>query len=405
MKKKLLQINSVVNWGSTGRICEEIGQKAISHGWDSYIAYGRNAFSSKSNIIQIGTNRDIYLHGLQTRLFDNHGFASKSSTEKFVREISNIKPDIIHLHNLHGYYLNIDILFNYLSKQNIPIIWTLHDCWPITGHCTYFSYIGCNKWKTHCEKCPQKREYPASFFKDNSYFNYEKKRALFTSIDDITLVPVSKWLSRIINESYLKKYPIKIIHNGIDTDIFKPMDTDSVKQKYNLQNKFVILGVASVWERRKGFMDFKELSKLLDDKMVIVLVGLKPAQIRDLPKNIIGIERTKNINELVTLYALSDVFINPTWEDNFPTTNLESLACGTPVITYNTGGSVESINSKTGFIIEQGDIGEMKNAIDTVHNNGKQEYSEACQNHARKYFNKNERYEKYIELYNDKINA
>lgn len=400
---KLLQINSVVNSGSTGRIAEEIGLTAIAAGWKSYIAYGRNDRPSQSELIKIGNDWDIKMHGLQTRLFDRHGLGSKSATQELIGKIKEISPDIIHLHNIHGYYLNIEILFKYLRNTNIPVVWTLHDCWPITGHCSYFTFVGCEKWKTKCYECPQKTSYPASWFVDRSEENFHLKKELFTSLTNLTLVPVSNWLSRILKESYLEDYPIKLIHNGINTDIFKPSTSRAFRSKHGLEHKFLLLGVASVWSPRKGLKDFIELSKHLNSEYQIVLIGLTREQIEQLPDNILGIERTESVEELAELYASCDVYLNPTYEDNFPTTNLESLACGTPVITYKTGGSPEAIDELTGIVVEQGNIGKLIDAINKVKDKGKQSYSEACVNRAHRLYKKEDRYKEYIDLYEQLI--
>ena len=397
--KKLLQINSVVNSGSTGRIAEEIGQTAIAAGWESYIAYGRHARTSQSELIKIGSDWDIRMHGLQTRLFDRHGLASTAATREFVEQIKKIKPDIIHLHNIHGYYINIEILFRYLKDANIPVVWTFHDCWPMTGHCAYFTFVECDKWKTQCFSCPQKKGYPSSYFLDRSKQNYTQKRKLFTSVNDITIVPVSNWLADIVKQSYLKDYPIRVINNGIDVNVFSPQSGDGIRLKYGLADKFILLGVATAWGRRKGLHDFIELSKILKDDEIIVLVGLKEDQMKILPENIIGITRTESTQELAKFYSSADVFVNPTWEDNFPTTNLEALACGTPVVTYHTGGSPEALTPKTGFVVEQGDLASIRKAIDTVKSKGKAFYSAACRERATKMFNKNDRYAEYLQLY------
>lgn len=397
--KTLLQINTVVNSGSTGRIAEEIGQTAIKGGWESYIAYGRNERPSNSELIKIGNKWDIRMHGIQTRLFDYHGLSSKSATKELMKKIKNIKPDIIHLHNLHGYYLNIEVLFQYLNTAKIPVVWTFHDCWPITGHCVHFTYIGCDKWKSQCFSCPQKTTYPASFLLDRSEENFNLKKGLFNSLPNLTLIPVSNWLGGILRESFLKKYPIKVINNGINTDVFKPISSNSFRVRNNLENKFILLGVASVWSPRKGFKDFIELSKRLDNDYQIVLVGLKRKQIGQLSENIIGIEKTENVEELADIYASCDVFINPTYEDNFPTTNLESISCGTPVITYKTGGSPESIDKSTGIVVEQGDINGLLDAINQIKENGKQFYTDACVKRAQRLYRKEDRYLEYLELY------
>lgn len=397
---KLLQINSVVNSGSTGRIAEEIGQLAMKNGWKSYIVYGRNGRESQLETIKIGNDCDIKWHWVQTRLFDRHGLASKKATNELVKKIKEIKPDIIHLHNLHGYYLNIEILFHYLATADIPVVWTLHDCWPMTGHCAYFSFIGCNKWKMQCEHCPQKKGYPASYCLDRSFKNYQLKKELFTSVPQMALVPVSNWLADIGKKSFLKNYPIKTIYNGVDITVFSPCSVTETRQKYKIaENTFLVLGVASTWERRKGLKDFIQLSKSLKNNEKIVLVGLTNKQMKNLPSNIWGINRTENVHELAELYSLADVFVNPTWEDNFPTTNTEALACGTPVITYRTGGSPEAITSETGFVVEQGDLKGIRDAIDTIKSKGKGFYAEACRERAVRMFNKNDRYTEYLQLY------
>ncbi len=397
---RLLQINTVINSGSTGRIAEEIGSKVIEAGGESFIAFGRKAERpSKSHKIQIGNQQDIFLHGIGTRLTDKHAFFSKRATEKLIEEVIKIHPDIIHLHNLHGYYLNINVLFDYLSTIDTPIVWTLHDCWPITGHCSHFSYINCEKWKTHCINCPQKKEYPASFLLDNSYSNFETKRKLFTSIKNLTLIPVSHWLENLLRKSFLHTYPIQVIHNGINLDVFKPIPTHRIKEKYNLYDKFVVLGVASIWDKRKGLADFIKLSRLLRNDEILILVGLTDKQIKSLPQNIIGIQRTENVNELAELYSCADIFANPTWEDNYPTTNLEAISCGTPVVTYKTGGSPESISADTGFVVEQGDITALRKVLNEVKSNGKKFYQEACRKRALSLFRKEDRFEEYMLLY------
>ena len=401
--KKLLQINSVVNSGSTGRIAEEIAQTAITSDWESFIAYGRNERPSVSNLIRIGNNLDIKMHGLQTRLLDRHGLGSKTSTSEFIQQIDNIKPDIIHLHNIHGYYINIEVLFHYLKKVNVPVVWTFHDCWPITGHCSHFMFVNCNKWKTECYECPQKTRYPASYFIDRSKKNYILKKEMFNSLSNLTLVPVSQWLSGILKESFLQKYPIKVINNGINTDVFKPSRCTNFRFKHSFEKKFILLGVASIWDERKGLKDFIELSKLLNSDYQIVLVGLTNKQIKQLPENILGIERTESVDALADIYATSDAFINPTYEDTFPTTNLESQACGTPVITYKTGGSPEAIDESTGIVVEQGNINKLVEAINLIKENGKQYYSDACVNRAQRLYKKEDRYKEYIDLYESLI--
>ncbi len=400
---KIIQINSSINSGSTGRISEEIGIVAQKSGYEVYAAYGRLNNNSKLKTIKIGSDLDIYIHGIKSRLFDNHGFASKNATRKFISELEIIKPDIIHLHNIHGYYLNVEILFNYIRKNEIPVIWTLHDCWPMTGHCSYFDFVNCNKWQTHCNNCPNKKGYPQSYGLDASKQNFDKKKSLFTGLKNVTIVTPSLWLAEIVKCSYLSRYPVRVINNGVDLTIFRPNETAEIDKKYNLTNKKVIFGVASIWDRRKGLDDFIQIHEKLANNFQIVLVGLSTKQIEQLPKGIIAILRTEDINELAELYSRADVFVNPTYVDNFPTTNIEALACGTPVVSYITGGSTESITVDTGITVPKGNIDILIDAIWKICMIDKKIIGDLCRKRAEKYYNKDDRYTDYIQLYNDTL--
>ena len=338
---RILFINSVCN-GSTGTICKNLYKAAKEAGHTCCIAYGRGNTPEGFNTIKIGNQLDIYLHVLKARLFDASGFGSKKATKDLIKQIEEFQPEVIHLHNIHGYYVNIEILFNYLKQHpEIKKIWTLHDCWSYTGHCAYYTYAKCDKWQTCCNgNCPNKKEYPQTIF-SNIKSNFNKKREIFSGVENMILITPSKWLKKEVEKSYLKDYPIEVINNGVDTNVFKPTSSN-IKQQYGIEDKKVILGVASVWDKRKGLDTFIELYKELDDQYQIVLIGLNKKQIEQLPNNIIGISRTENVQELVKWYSAADVYFNPTLEDNYPTTNLEAIACGTPVITFNTGGSPES---------------------------------------------------------------
>lgn len=402
--KTLLQINIVVNYGSTGRIIEELGQTAYQYGWKSYIAYGRKGRFNKSELIKIGSYCDVILHGLKTRLFDKHGFGSFRSTQKLIRQIENIKPDIIHLHNLHGYYINIELLFKYLKSSNIPVVWTLHDCWPLTGHCVHFDSIQCNKWQTLCFKCPQRKQYPASLLIDRSYCNYLIKKELFTSLKDLTIVTVSKWMQNITRQSFFAQFPSCIIYNGINTNIFKPSNDYDFLSKYKRKNDFIILGIANIWNRRKGLSDFIKLSKRLPSGYRIIIVGLNKFQRIFLPPNMKGLKRTDNIQELVSLYSSADVFINPSTEESFGLTTVEALACGTPTIVFNATASPELVMPDTGFIVKKGDIQGIIDAIQIIKIKGKGYFSSACRELSVKLYNKNDRHLDYINLYNSILN-
>lgn len=393
---KVIQINSCANWGSTGRIAEQINLKASSHGWHTFLAYGGSMNPSQSELIRIGNRLSKYEAALESRLFDNSGLATRYVTKRFVDQLVKIKPDIIHLHNLHAYYVNYRILFDYLNTTNIPIVWTLHDCWTFTGHCAHFISVNCEKWLTGCNKCPLKRDYPASWFIDSSKRNYFLKKDCFTHNKNIHIVAVSEWLQDLVKKSFLKNADIRVINNGVDLNVFKPTNS-------NREGLFKIIGVSSVWIDQK-LQGFKDLSERLDPKQYeITLVGLSNKQIKKLPSNIVGIPRTNSVQELAELYSQADVFLNLTYFDSFPTTNLESLACGTPIITYRTGGSTESVSKETGFVVEQGDIEGVVNSINTIRNRGKEQYSDQCRKRAMDLYNKEERFEDYIKLYESLI--
>jgi glycosyltransferase involved in cell wall biosynthesis len=317
-----------------------------------------------------------------------------------IRRIKELNPDVIHLHNIHGYYLNIEVLFSFLRDYNKPVVWTLHDCWAFTGHCAYFDYANCEQWRTHCTKCPEKKSYPKSFALDNSSRNFDRKKRLFSGIRDLSIVTPSEWLSDLVGESFLSNYPRRVINNGIDLEVFKPTKGD-FRNKRNLDSLFIILGVAAGWNRRKGLETFLELSRELSDNEKIVLVGLTSKQKKTLPANILGIERTNSAQELAEMYSASDVFLNPTLEDNFPTTNLEAMACGTPVITYRTGGSPETIDEKCGFVVGKGDFKSLCSLLDTIRSRGKEEYSVRCKDRAKQKFNARNNYRKYLSLYGE----
>jgi glycosyltransferase involved in cell wall biosynthesis len=396
---KLLLLNTSANTGSTGRIAEEIGLLAKHSGFDIRMAYGRNANKSKLPLIKIGTKWSVRWHGIVSRLFDTHGFASKLSTKAFIKEIDQWKPDIVNIHNLHGYYINIEILFDYLKKRQIPVVWTFHDCWPFTGHCSYFDRYDCIKWQTVCHHCPNSNGYPESWFLDRSQHNFFRKKELFNGLNQMTIVTPSQWLSDHVKNSFLKNYPIHVINNGVNLDQFNSNTDDRILNKYGLTKNPYILGVASVWDKRKGLYDFIALRKTLSNDIKIVLVGLTPKQSKQLPQNIISIPRTESQTELAALYSAASVFVNPTYVDNFPTTNIEALACETPVITYRTGGSPEAVDSETGIVVEKGDIEGLKYAIEGVVNNGKEYYRDKCRERAVRLYNKEDRFNDYIQLF------
>lgn len=402
--KTLLQINVTANFGSTGKIAEQIGAIAQSQGWRSVIAYGRRKGRSTSELYRIGNNMGIGWHLVQSRLLDRHGRASRSATRNLIQYIEKVSPDVIHLHNIHGYYLNYEMLFEYLGKAGIPVVWTLHDCWTFTGHCAHFDFISCDKWKTECSHCPQLRTYPSSILKDRSRENFRLKKRLFNSVEKMCLVPVSDWLAGFLSDSFLKSVPRKTIHNGIDVETFRPYgNMAQVREKYGIGERRIILGVANVWTERKGFQDFLTLRERLSDDYAVVLVGLSKKQVESLPEGIVGIERTESAAQLAALYSAADVFFNPTYEDNFPTVNLESMACGTPVVTYDTGGCAEAVDSTRGAVVPQGDLDGALEQIMKIVGEGKEVYARTCRDCVVSHFTKEEKYKEYLELYNEII--
>lgn len=402
MTKTLLQINVVANSGSTGRIVEELGKLVMRNGWKSIVAYGRWACQSHSELIRIGDFHDVLWHGFKSLAFDQHGLGSARATRQFLHKVSIIKPDIIHLHNIHGYYINYPILFNFLAESGIPVIWTLHDCWAITGHCVHFQDIGCQKWENGCTHCPNiaTGNYPKSIFLDNSHSNYLNKKRWFTSLSNLTIVPVCNWLDDIVSRSYLSEFNRKVIVNGIDLNLFRPYNSrEKIDARLGTYGKFLCLAVASNWNNTKGLQDMFALRKLLPNEIVILMVGLTKKQIKHLPNNIIGLEKTESIEQLVELYNAADVYINPTYQDTLPTVNIEAIACGTPVISYNTGGCADIIGKGTGYIIQPGNVGELYNSIWKILQDGKKHYAKNCRYWAESKFNKEERFQDYMNLY------
>ena len=402
---KVVQINSF-NGGSTGRIAKLINEKARANGWETSFFYGRSWGYTGTEEHRIATKLSVWIHFIFARLFDCVGLMSVLTTLRLIRKLRRIEPDIVHLHNIHGYYINYWLLFKYLKKDRPKVVWTLHDCWPFTGHCAHFDLAGCKKWMSYCSNCPLLKEYPQSILCDFSKYNYKLKRNLFTSISDkLYLVPVSHWMDDILEFSFLKEITSLVIHNGVDTkETFIPRDGTHLLLKYGLQNKKVLLGVASPWNIKKGLYDFKRLVNLIDKEIyAIVMVGVDEQLAKQMPEGIITIPKTHSVEELSQWYSVADMFLNLTYEDNFPTTNIEALACGTPVITYKTGGSPEAITLATGLVVSQGDMNGLVDAINRIASRGKSQYSYECRKRAISHFDKDLCFDKYIELYKNII--
>ena len=358
---KVFQINTCGNL-STGGLAVEIARGLIRRGDDSIVAYARNEIAQDVPYYKIGNQFDVLFHAVMTRLTDRTGFFSKDATCKLIDEIKGYNPDIIQLHNLHGYYLNIQMLFDFLKEYQKPIVWTLHDCWAFTGHCAYFDYVQCEKWKEECYKCPNRLQYPKSFI-DNASENYEKKKNLFTSVTNLTLVVPSVWLRERVEKSFLQSFPVKVVYNGIDLEQFNyEVKKMQFRQKNHIDDKIIILGVASVWSERKGLETFVQLSKRLPEPYRIVLVGLSAKQKKKLPPNIIGIERVESKKELAEIYADADIFLNPSKEETFGLTTIEALACGTYSIVLRDTACAEIAELNGGKVVD-GTIESIERAI------------------------------------------
>lgn len=390
---KVLQINSFFSVGGPPRIVQGIYETLEANGHECVVAAGREKPYPGMKTIQIGSPINKYWHLVMSRIFDAQGLSSSLATKRLIKQVEAYDPDIIHLHNLHGYYLNIEILFNYLKTANKPVVWTLHDCWPFTGHCAHFDYIGCDKWKAGCYDCPQQMEYPTCNGFDRSEYNYHSKNKAFNGVSNLRIVTVSKWLATMIRQSYLKDYPVQVINNGINQEIFKPT-ASTFRSDYGLEHKTIILGVAQNWSEKKGFNDFCQLAELLDDNYHIVLVGLMPKQSNNIPPGINAISRIPDPRKLVEVFSAADVFVNLSYEETFGLVTVEALACGTPVIVYDRTAVAEVVDQRSGIVKK--DLKDVYYAIINREWLGINSFD--CEQQANKYSDK-DRYQEYLDLY------
>ena len=388
--------------GSTGKIMFDLAETARKHGHTVYTYSAKtfrrgvkNDYPERPYHTYFGSETGNFIHKVVGGLTGFNGYFSSWSTRKLISQLKEQKIDILHLHNLHEFCINLPMLFGWIKKNDIRVIWTLHDCWTFTGHCPYFTMVGCDKWKTGCGRCPQKNIYPKSYL-DTTSFMWKKKKEWFTGVKDLTIVTPSEWLAGLVKDSFLSEYPVKVINNGIDLNVFKPTPSD-FRETHGIIERVLLLGVAFGWGKRKGFDVFLELVKRLDDRYQIVLIGTDDAIDRQLPSNIISIHRTNNQQELAEIYSAADVLVNPTREDNYPTVNMESIACGTPVLTFETGGSPEMVDSNTGAVVPCDDVDKLIREIKRICK--EKPYSEQdCIRKAR-VFNKWTKFQEYIELY------
>ena len=389
---KVIQINSVCGRGSTGKICVSVSNLLNENGVQNYNVYSTRT-SDCPNGIKLSSDIYIKLQALFSRLFGNYGFNSFFATKKLIRFLDLEKPDIIHIHNIHSHNCNIGKLFEYIKKNNIKVFYTFHDCWTFTAYCPYFDLVKCDKWRKKCCNCPQYKRY--SWFFDRSSFLFERKRKMFQGLN-LTIITPSRWLANLVNQSFLRDYPVKVINNGIDLSVFKPTESN-FRKRYELNGKKIVLGVAAGWDRRKGLDVFVDLVHRLSDDYVVILVGTDKKIDLMLPKKIISIHRTNNQKELAEIYSVADVFVNPTREENYPTVNMEAIACGTPVVTFRTGGSPEIVDETCGSVVNCDDIDSLYNEIVRICEQ-KPYSTEACLARSRN-FDRNERFDEYVKLY------
>lgn len=397
---RILLVNTFIGSTSTGNLTYDIYKKCVEDGNECVIAYGRKDAKHDARSYRISNSIDYHIHALWTRITDLNGTGSYFTTKKFLKFIDEYSPDIIHLHNLHGYYLNLRLFFEYVESKDIPIVWTFHDCWPFTGHCPYYTNIGCDRWKTGCHDCPKKREHPSSLLLDNSRRNYRVKNELFHLPKQMIITPVSDWLSGEVRKSFFRDVQIRTVYNGIDLKIFKPVESNFKKQ-HGIEKKKMLLGVAINWVPTKGLDDFIKLKENITDEYAIVLVGLEEEQIKGLPKGIIGLGRTGNVKELVEIYSAADVFVNPSREETFGMVTAEAMACGTPAVVYNATASPELVDENTGRVVEVGNVDELCRQVQLI---DKRSMEKSCRERAEMLFDKEKNQGQYLEIYKELIN-
>lgn len=403
---KILQVNTVIRGSSVGRIMADLYEVIKESGNEARVAVGREPWPEGYEGILIGNKGDFYRHVMKNFLQGEAGFGSEAVTRNFLAWVDREKPDLIHLHNIHGFYLQVEMLFEYIKKKDIPVVWTLHDCWSFTGHCAYYDYAACDKWKTGCNTCiHHARVYPYALFKDNTIDSYARKRKAFCGVKNLTIVTPSQWLKRQVEQSFLKEYPVRVIPNGIDLEVFSVGDAvaktvPAGTKKAGESSAKTILGVANIWEIRKGLVYFEKLAQDLPDEYCIRLIGVNKKQKKEFQKKygnkVIAEERTSSPEELADAYRNASVYVNATLEDNFPTTNLEALACGTPVVTYATGGSGEAVSEDTGIVVQRANYDALKEAVVKAAEGIFDR--QACRRRAEE-FDKKIRYQEYLELY------
>lgn len=397
---RIFQLNTYCGVKSTGRIAVEIAKLVKEDGGECRIAYGVPGISEDSApfAVRVGSLPERKIHSAMRKLLDAEGYGSWLATQLLIRQMKAFQPDLVHIHNLHGCYLHLKSLFSYLSKADIPVVWTLHDCWLFTGHCAYFDYRGCERWKTGCYDCPQQKSYPVCIGKDGSGRNYKNKQKWFTQIEKLTFVAPCEWMLKPLGSSFLSHYPARVIPNGVNLNVFRPIPSD-LKSRYGLLKQKICLSVAAEWDTRKGLAYLCNAAERMGEGYRFVVVGLSKEQIDGLPSNMLGISSTADVNELAAWYTTADCFVNPTLEDNMPMVNLEALACGTPVAVFATGGCPEAIDESCGIVAPQKDVAALCQAIEVL-TNEKPQRSQDCLKRALA-FDCNQTFRAYVSLYKE----
>lgn len=396
---KVLLINMAYGAGSTGKIIADIMDMLKKNGNDVKALYGTGEQSHNADAVKVSGKLGYYFHNAASRLTDHAGLYSWAATRKMIREIKAFQPDLLHLHTLHGFYVNYEMLFRFLKEADIPVVWTLHDCWAFTGHCTHFSQAKCTQWQTECRDCKLLRRYPQCYGRGDVRRNFLRKKRAFTGVKNLTITTPSRWLANQVSRSFLRDYPRTVIPNGIDRRIFRPQSS-GLRKKYRLEDKKIVLGAANVWNTRKGLPDMLTLADRLGSAYQVVLIGLTERQLPDIPANVLGLLRTANQTELAQWYSAADVFVNPTYEETFGLTTVEAQACGTPVVVYRTDGCPETVASGNGRLVPQGDMQALEDAVRDITNGScRADPQRAAQ------FDKDAVYQDYLELYENVLSA
>lgn len=397
---RVAQINSVCGQGSTGRITVELSEMLSNNGINNHIYYGVGTSEFKSST-KFSSDLYVKYNILKTRLFGKHSFYSKTGTKRLIKFLKNYQPDVIHLHQPHGHYINIKLLINFINEHEIPLVLTLHDCWIFTGHCVHFTVANCEKWKTGCGGCPQLKQYPKSLIFDRTAESFRDKNILLNSIKNVSFVAISDWIYSISKQSMIKNQKVFKIYNGIDTKIFLPKNVNYLRSMYDFQSKFVVLGMANKWITNNNTSNLSRFMEKMDDDVVFVLIGVTPDQKASLPRNVFGVERISDINKLADFYSLADVFVNLSYEDSFGLVSAEALSCGTPVVAYNSTACGEIVgNDNCGKIVSLGNFDDVISAVKHIKMNGKSYYTQNCRERVLAMYDKDNTYREYLNLYN-----